>query len=87
MNFILEIAKYDGFWYKNYPLAKGIKLGWIGLFWTKECPIEMAVKWKHKYEEELLNKETEWVITTDFGDVYVTSQDIFDELIRLINKE
>lgn len=58
MNIILEITKEkDKFWIANHPDAKGIKLWYIGLFWTRDCQIESACSWKKKYDE--LKKETE----------------------------
>ena len=52
MNIILEITKLkDKFWIGNHKDAKGIKLWYVGLFWTRYCQIESAANWKRKYQE------------------------------------
>lgn len=51
MNIILDISKYEGFWVANRPIAKGIKLGWIGLFWIADDTINQASIWRTRCQE------------------------------------
>lgn len=53
MNIIIEITKTkDKCWFANHKDAKGIKLWWFGIFWTRDCQIESASNWKTKFQEQ-----------------------------------